>query len=40
MEPEFRAPGTEFHIQLLGEMHPATVLAEAAYDPSNEKLRV
>ena len=40
VEPEFRAPGTEFHIQLLGEMCPATVLAEAAYDPSNEKLRV
>lgn len=40
VEPAFKAPGTKFAIQIFGESHSATVLADAAYDPNNEKLRV
>jgi dimethylglycine dehydrogenase len=39
VDPTFRAPGSTFEIALFGERHTATVLAEAAHDPSNERLR-
>ena len=39
VEPAFKDPGTEFDIQLMGELRKAKVLAEPAYDPKNEKLR-
>ncbi len=39
VEPEFAAPGSQFEIDLLGKAYRATVLAEAVWDPSNERLR-
>lgn len=39
VEPSFSAPGSTFDIQLFGDLHRATVLAEAAYDPNNDQLR-
>ena len=39
VEPHLAAPGTTFGIDLLGEPRAATVLAEAVYDPGNERLR-
>ncbi len=39
VEPAHRAPGTQLDIQLMGERRSATVLAQPAYDPTNEKLR-
>ena len=39
VEPRLAAPGTTFGIDLLGEPRAATVLAEAVYDPGNERLR-
>jgi dimethylglycine dehydrogenase len=39
VEPAFGAPGSTFDIQLFGDLRRATVLAEAAYDPSNDRLR-
>ena len=39
VDPTFRVPGSTFEIALFGERHTATVLAEAAHDPSNERLR-
>ena len=35
----FESPGTELAIALLGDRRPATVLANAAYDPENLRLR-
>ncbi len=37
--PEYAAPGTTFDIEILGQRRPAQVLAEAAYDPQNQRLR-
>ena len=37
--PELAEPGTEVEIGLLGERRTASVLAEPAYDPDNERLR-
>jgi dimethylglycine dehydrogenase len=37
--PEYAAPGTTFDIEILGRLRPAQVLAEAAYDPHNKRLR-
>ncbi len=37
--PEFEAPGSTFDVQILGERRPATVLADAAHDPANLRLR-
>ena len=37
--PEFEEPGSTFELELLGEMRTATVLAEPAWDPHNERLR-
>ena len=39
VEPQLAAPGTTFTIETLGEPRSATVLAEPAYDPRNERLR-
>ncbi len=39
VEPRYKQPGTTFEIKLLGERRRATVLANAAYDPTNEKPR-
>ena len=39
VEPAFAAAGSRFQIELLGEPHAATVLAEPVYDPTNERLR-
>ena len=38
--PQFEAPGSTFEMDLLGERRTAKVLAEPAYDPKNEVLRV
>lgn len=40
VRPQFTAPGTTFEIEILGERCAATVLAEAAYDPYNARLKV
>lgn len=37
--PEYEAPGSTFELDMLGVRRSATVLAEPAYDPSNEALR-
>jgi dimethylglycine dehydrogenase len=39
LRPEYAIPGTTFDIQILGHRRPAKVLAEAAYDPQNKRLR-
>jgi dimethylglycine dehydrogenase len=37
--PEYAIPGTTFDIEILGHLRQAKVLAEAAYDPENKRLR-
>ena len=37
--PAYGAPGTRFDIPLLGERRSATVIAEAVYDPNNDRLK-
>ena len=39
VSPDLSEPGTEMTIGLLGNRRRATVLAEPAYDPANERLR-
>ncbi|MBT8239857.1 MAG: aminomethyltransferase, partial [Acidimicrobiia bacterium] len=39
VDPKCKAPGTELEIKMMGEMRPAEVLADAAYDPNNDKPR-
>lgn len=39
VEPRFAKPGSSFEIDLLGSLRPATVLAEAVWDPKNERLK-
>jgi dimethylglycine dehydrogenase len=39
VQPSFADPGTTLEVKLLGERRPATVLAEPAVDPKNEKPR-
>ena len=39
VDPGYRDPGTTFEISLLGERRRATVLAEPAHDPANQRLR-
>ena len=39
VDPAFEAPGSQFEVTLFGERHTATVLAEAAHDPANERVR-
>ncbi len=39
VQPQYREPGTKLEIRLQGDRRSATVLAEPAYDPKNEKPR-
>ncbi len=39
VEPKFATPDSTFDIEILGKRCQATVLAEPAYDPKNERLR-
>ena len=39
VDPAYETPGSTFELELLGEMIPATVLSEPAYDPTNSALR-
>jgi dimethylglycine dehydrogenase len=39
VDPSCKAPGTALEIEMMGEMRPASVLADAAYDAANEKPR-
>jgi dimethylglycine dehydrogenase len=39
VRPEYAAPGTTFDIEILGHRRQSKVLAEAAYDPENKRLR-
>ncbi|MDD9984270.1 MAG: aminomethyltransferase, partial [Gammaproteobacteria bacterium] len=39
VEPQLAAPGSTFSIDIVGEPRAATVLAEPAWDPRNERLR-
>lgn len=39
VRPQFIVPGTTFEIEILGERCAAKVLAEAAYDAGNARLR-
>jgi len=39
VDPACKSPGTSLEISLMGELRPATVLADPAYDPANEKPR-
>ena len=39
VEPALTAPGTAFEILILGERRKAKVLADAAWDAANERLR-
>lgn len=38
--PEYEEPGSTFELEMLGVRRTATVLAEPAYDPKNESIRV
>ena len=40
VEPAYAAPGTSFEVLLLGRPRQASVMAEALYDPANERMRV
>jgi glycine cleavage system aminomethyltransferase T len=37
--PSDLAEGTEVHVDVLGELVPAVVSADALYDPANERAR-
>jgi len=37
--PELAEVGTALEIEILGQVHPATVIAESPFDPRNERLR-
>ena len=39
VEPDFAKPGTSFEVQMLGQLRPATVMADPLYDPGNERPR-
>jgi dimethylglycine dehydrogenase len=39
VEPQFAAPGSVFDVLVQGERRRATVLAQAAYDPDNLRMR-
>jgi dimethylglycine dehydrogenase len=40
VEPHFATPGSVFDVLIQGERRRATVLAQAAYDPSSLRMRV
>ena len=37
--PELSSEGTRFEIEILGDRHPAKVIAESPYDPGNLRLK-
>jgi dimethylglycine dehydrogenase len=39
VKPDFANLGSEVEIKILGQMYPATVIAESPYDPENKRLR-
>jgi glycine cleavage system aminomethyltransferase T len=39
VDPAFAAAGTSFDILILGERRQAVVIAEAAWDPANQRPR-
>lgn len=39
VDPELATLGTEFEIEVLGEMKPAVVIEDSPYDPENARLR-
>lgn len=39
VSPDDAVPGTDLEVMILGDRYPARVLAEAVYDPGNERLR-
>jgi dimethylglycine dehydrogenase len=39
VEPDYAAPGTRFEVRMLGHARQATVMADALYDPGNERPR-
>ncbi len=39
VSPDDAEPGTELEVMVFGDLYPARVLGEAAYDPANERLR-
>ena len=39
VEPQFSSPGASFEIPIMGVRRTATVLAQAPYDPQNQRLR-
>jgi dimethylglycine dehydrogenase len=40
VDPERARPGTRLDVAIVGERRPARVLAEPAYDPKNERLKM
>ena len=40
VKPQYAKPGTELEVMVLGKRRPARVLADAAYDPQNERPRM
>jgi dimethylglycine dehydrogenase len=39
LRPDLAEEGTELEIEILGQRHRATVIAESPYDPDNTALR-
>ena len=39
VRPDCAAPGSELEIRILGEPHPAIVIADSPFDPDNKALR-
>jgi len=39
VRPDLAAPGNTVEIMILGDRHPATVIADSPFDPENERLR-
>ena len=39
LAPEHAEPGTQLEVRVVGDLHPARVLGEAAHDPTNSRLR-
>ncbi|MEM8973423.1 MAG: FAD-dependent oxidoreductase [Pseudomonadota bacterium] len=39
VEPELAVSGTALEIDILGKIHPATIIDESPFDPENERLR-
>ncbi|MEM6496136.1 MAG: FAD-dependent oxidoreductase [Pseudomonadota bacterium] len=39
VEPELAFSGTDLEIDILGKIHPATIIDESPFDPENERLR-